>query len=241
MGARTAPGVGSAPDDASKDGVEGERERAPATAITNEDSNTLSVPGAEPSQNIEGPDDPAVVALVNRVVVSRDASAFGELYDRFVERVYRYLYFRAGSQPEAEDLTEQVFLKAWEAIGRYRWQGRPFLAWLYRLAHNAHIDHVRTRKPTTSLNNDERPLELASSAAAVELARALDAEVLARALAQLTADQQQVIVMKFIDGVDNEQIAQSMGKREGAIRALQMRALMSLRRVLEAQGERGPS
>jgi RNA polymerase sigma-70 factor (ECF subfamily) len=181
------------------------------------------------------------VALVNRVVVSRDPNAFGELYDRFVERVYRYLYFRTGSQQEAEDLTEQVFLKAWEAIGRYRWQGRPFLAWLYRLAHNAHIDHVRTRKPTTSLNNDERPLELASSAAAVELARALDAELLARALAQLTAEQQQVIVMKFIDGVDNEQIAQSMGKREGAIRALQMRALMSLRRVLEAQGERGPA
>ena len=201
----------------------------------------MSVPETEPSQPIEGPDDPAVVALVNRVVVSRDPSAFGELYDRFVERVYRYLYFRTGNQQEAEDLTEQVFLKAWEAIGRYRWQGRPFLAWLYRLAHNAHIDHVRTRKPTTSLNNDERPLELASSAAAVELARALDAEVLARALVQLTAEQQQVIVMKFIDGVDNEQIAQSMGKREGAIRALQMRALMSLRRVLESQGERGPS
>ena len=201
----------------------------------------MSVPETEPSQPIEGPDDPAVVALVNRVVVSRDPNAFGELYDRFVERVYRYLYFRTGSQQEAEDLTEQVFLKAWEAIGRYRWQGRPFLAWLYRLAHNAHIDHVRTRKPTTSLNNDERPLELASSAAAVELARALDAELLARALAQLTAEQQQVIVMKFIDGVDNEQIAQSMGKREGAIRALQMRALMSLRRVLEAQGERGPA
>ena len=176
--------------------------------------------------------------LVDRVVARRDAHAFGELYDRFVERVYRYMYYRTGSRPEAEDLTEQVFLKAWEAIGRYRWQGRPFLAWLYRLAHNAHIDHVRTRKPTTSLNNDERPLELASSAAAVELARALDAELLAHALAQLTPDQQQVIVMKFIDGVDNEQIAQSMGKREGAVRALQMRALMSLRRVLEAQGER---
>jgi RNA polymerase sigma-70 factor (ECF subfamily) len=219
--------------------VTAERELAPAPPITHEDSNTLSVPETEPSQPIEGPDDPAVVALVNRVVVSRDPNAFGELYDRFVERVYRYLYFRTGSQHEAEDLTEQVFLKAWEAIGRYRWQGRPFLAWLYRLAHNAHIDHVRTRKPTTSLNNDERPLELASSAAAVELARALDAEVLARALAQLTAEQQQVIAMKFLDGVDNEQIAQSMGKREGAIRALQMRALMSLRRALEAQGERG--
>jgi RNA polymerase sigma-70 factor (ECF subfamily) len=179
------------------------------------------------------------VALVNRVVVSRDPNAFGELYDRFIDRVYRYLYFRTASHPEAEDLTEQVFLKAWEAIGRYQWQGRPFLAWLYRLAHNTHIDHVRTHKPTTSLNNDERPIELASPAAAVELARTLDADLLAQALGQLTPDQQQVIVMKFIEGMDNEQIALTMDKREGAIRALQMRALMSLRRVLEQQGERG--
>jgi RNA polymerase sigma-70 factor (ECF subfamily) len=199
----------------------------------------LSLTGTEPSQSIEGPDDPRVVALVNRVVVSRDANAFGELYDRFVERVYRYLYFRTGSHPEAEDLTEQVFLKAWEAIGRYRWQGRPFVAWLYRLARNSHIDHVRTQRPTTSLNNDARPIDLASPAAAVELARTLDADLLANALSELTIDQQQVIVMKFIDGLDNEQIAQSMDKREGAIRALQMRALLSLRRVLESQGEHG--
>jgi RNA polymerase sigma-70 factor (ECF subfamily) len=207
--------------------------------ITGLDPITLSISGTEPSQPIESPDDPTVVALVDRVVVSRDPNAFGELYDRFVERVYRYLYFRIGSHPEAEDLTEQVFLKAWEAIGRYRWQGRPFLAWLYRLAHNTHIDHVRTQKPTTSLNNDERPIELASPAAAVELARTLDADLLAGALGQLTPDQQQVIVMKFIEGMDNDQIAHSMDKREGAIRALQMRALMSLRRVLEHQGETG--
>ncbi len=199
----------------------------------------MSVPGTEPSQLTESPDDPSVVALVNRVVGSRDSNAFGELYDRFIDRVYRYVYFRTGSHPEAEDLTEQVFLKAWEAIGRYRWQGRPFLAWLYRLAHNVHIDHVRSQRPTTSLNNDARPIEVASSAAAVELARALDADVLAQALVELTGEQQQVIVLKFLEGLDNEQIAQTMDKREGAIRALQMRALISLRRVLESQGERG--
>ncbi|MDQ3810157.1 MAG: sigma-70 family RNA polymerase sigma factor [Chloroflexota bacterium] len=177
--------------------------------------------------------------LVDRVVASHDPVAFGELYDRYVERVYRYLYFRTASHPEAEDLTEQVFLKAWEAIGRYRWQGRPFLAWLYRLAHNAHIDHVRSHKPTTSLNDSERPIELASPSASVDLARALDAELLASALAELTLEQRQVIVMKFIEGQDNEHIARTMNKREGAIRALQMRALMSLRRILEARGERG--
>jgi RNA polymerase sigma-70 factor (ECF subfamily) len=199
----------------------------------------LSVPDTERSPSLESPDDPRVVALVNRVVISRDPAAFGELYDLFVERVYKYLYFRTGSQPEAEDLTEQVFLKAWEAIDRYRWQGRPFLAWLYRMAHNIHIDHVRSQKPTTSLNNDERPLELASASADGELRRTLDADLLTRALRELTPDQQQVIVMKFLEGLDNEHIAQSMDKREGAIRALQMRALMSLRRVLEHQGEFG--
>ena len=199
----------------------------------------MSVPGTEPSQPLEGPDEPVIVALVDRVVESHDSLAFGELYDRFIERVYRYLYFRTGNHPEAEDLTEQVFLKAWEAIGRYRWQGRPFLAWLYRLAHNAYIDHVRSQRPTTSLTSDQRPIEVPSPAAAVELARALDADVLADALNQLTIEQQQVIVMKFIEGLDNEQIAQTMHKREGAIRALQMRALISLRRVLENQGERG--
>jgi len=199
----------------------------------------LSVPDTERSPSLESPDDPRVVALVNRVVISRDPAAFGELYDLFVERVYKYLYFRTGSQPEAEDLTEQVFLKAWEAIDRYRWQGRPFLAWLYRMAHNIHIDHVRSQKPTTSLNNDERPLELASASADGELRRTLDADLLSRALRELTPDQQQVIVMKFLEGLDNEHIAQSMDKREGAIRALQMRALMSLRRVLEHQGEFG--
>ena len=199
----------------------------------------MTVPGTEPSQPAESPDDSYVVELVDRVVAVRDARAFGELYDRFVERVYRYVYFRTGSHTEAEDLTEQVFLKAWEAIGRYRWQGRPFLAWLYRLAHNAHIDHVRSQRPTTSLTNDQRPLDLASPRASLELGRTLDAEVIAGALAELTIDQQQVIVMKFIEGLDNEQIAQLMDKREGAIRALQMRALMSMRRVLERQGESG--
>jgi RNA polymerase sigma-70 factor, ECF subfamily len=182
-------------------------------------------------------DEPAVVALVDRAVADRDPTAFGELYDLFVDRVYRYLYFRTGQQAEAEDLTEQVFLKAWEAIGRYRWQGRPFVAWLYRLAHNVHIDHVRKQRPTTSLTDDTRPIDLPSDAATTELARRLDADLIAHALAELTPEQQRVIVLKFIEGLGNEQIACVMDKREGAIRALQMRALLSLRRVLEKQGE----
>jgi len=102
----------------------------------------------EPSRSNVRPGEAIVVALVDRVVASRDARAFGELYDLFVERIYKYLYCRASSHPDAEDLTEQVFLKAWEAIGGYRWQGRPFEAWLYRLAHNVYVDHCVERVKT---------------------------------------------------------------------------------------------
>jgi RNA polymerase sigma-70 factor (ECF subfamily) len=104
---------------------------------------------------------------------------------------------------------------------------------------NAHLDQVRSQKCTTSLDREHRLLKLASPTATVDLARVLDADVLAPALVQLTPDQQQVIVLKFLGGLDNEQIAQCMGRRRlGAIRALQLRALMSLRRMLEALARR---
>lgn len=195
----------------------------------------LKTPSSQaPDQFI--PDEPEVVALVQRAT-TRDQEAFGALYDLYLTRIFRYLYFRAGSQPEAEDLAELVFLKAWEAIDRFRWQGRPFVAWLYRLAHNVLVDHLRQRRITVSLTDDEHPLDLPSEAAAGEMARQLDADVLARAISQLTAEQQEVIVLKFIEGLDNVQIALSMNKREGAIRALQLRALLSLRRILQPSSQ----
>ena len=197
---------------------------------------SLSGVDTPPAPDNSTPDDPEVVALVNRAV-ARDPEAFGALYDRFLDRVYRYLYFRLRSQADAEDLTEQVFLRAWEAIGRFRWQGRPFLAWLYRLAHNLLVDHHRAQRPSSSLDDDERPLQLASTAAEGELSQALNASVLSGVIRQLTPEQQQVIVLKFIDGLDNAEISAILDKREGAIRALQLRALLSLRRLLEEQGE----
>jgi RNA polymerase sigma-70 factor (ECF subfamily) len=180
-----------------------------------------------------------VVALVDRAVATRDAEAFGALYDHHVNRVYRYLYVRAGSQPEAEDLTEQVFLRAWEAIDRFRWQGRPFIAWLYRLAHNVLVDHVRARRRSVTLAEEGQAAEVASESAAAVLAQRIDADMLNRALEELTVDQQQVILLKFIDGLTSGEIAQMLGKQEGAVRAIQLRALLSLRRVLERHGERG--
>src|SRR5215211_9510256 len=82
-----------------------------------------------------------------------DQAAFAELYNAYVDRIYKYIYYKVGNPADAEDLCEQVFLKAWEAIGRYKWCGYPFSSWLYKLAHNLVVDHYRTRREVTPLND----------------------------------------------------------------------------------------
>jgi RNA polymerase sigma-70 factor (ECF subfamily) len=181
-------------------------------------------------------DDPQVVALVGRAV-RREQAAFAELYDRYLDRVYRYVFYRTGNRTDAEDLTEQTFLQAWTAIERFRWQGKPFLAWLYAVAHNLVIDWRRRSAPSQSLDDDERPIDVESTSAARALGQWIDAELLADAIKRLTPEQQQVIILKFIDGFDTACIARVMDKREGTVRALQLRALQRLRRHLERQGE----
>jgi RNA polymerase sigma-70 factor (ECF subfamily) len=117
--------------------------------------------------------------------------------------------------------------------------GKPFRAWLYTLAHNALVDHQRRTRPVMSLDNPEHPIDCPSDGAARELVQWMDTELLARAVRQLTPEQQQVIVLRFVEGQDTAEIAAIMGKREGTIRALQFRALQSLRRILGQQDE-GP-
>lgn len=169
--------------------------------------------------------------VVDRAV-RRDPEAFGVLYDAHVEALYRYLYYRLGHHADAEDLTAQVFLKAWQAIDRFRWQGKPFAAWLFRLAHNALIDYLRTRKPTTPL---EEQLGTPAALSPDWVTARIQADELARALQGLTEEQRQVVVLKFVQGMDNKEIAQIMQRKEGAIRALQMRALLAMRRLLTAE------
>jgi RNA polymerase sigma-70 factor, ECF subfamily len=184
-------------------------------------------------------DDPAVVMLVDRAGAARDHAAFAELYDRFLDRIYRYLYYRTASQADAEDLCEQVFMHAWAAIPRFKWRGKPFQAWLYTLAHNALADHFRRAGQTTSLDDPLHPIELASEPAGRELEKWMDAEMLAGAVSELTPDQQQVIVLRFVEGRDTVEVARLTGMREAAVRALQYRGLQSLRRALERGGESG--
>lgn len=164
-----------------------------------------------------------------------DAEAFGHLYETYLDRIYRYIYFRVTDEQTAEDLISQVFTKAWENLDRYQPSGRPFIAWLYTIAHNTVIDHYRTRKDTVAIENT---LSLASDSPGpdeqVELH--FEADNLRSALQTLTPEQQQVVVLKFIAGMTTDEIAAQLQKSAGAIRALQMRALQALAKQMEKDG-----
>ncbi len=163
---------------------------------------------------------------------SGDSEAFGKLYDAYLERIYRYVYFRVSDDQTAEDLTSQVFLKAWENIKGYHPGNTPFLAWLYTIARNQVIDHYRTRKESVPLDEVARqPAREQPVDEQVEMK--FELQSMRKALQFLTEDQQQVLVLKFIAGMSTEHIARMMNKREGAIRALQMRALQALAKIAE--------
>jgi RNA polymerase sigma-70 factor, ECF subfamily len=159
------------------------------------------------------------VALVERAT-HRDQVAFAALYDQFLGPVYRYVFYRVSNRVDAEDLSEQVFLQAWAAIDRFRWQGKPFLAWLYALAHNLVIDWRRRAKPAQSLDDGEYPLDPESPSAARDMTQWLDAELLAAAMGRLTPEQEQVITLKFIEGFDTRTVPLSCSMRCGQIAAL---------------------
>jgi len=162
-----------------------------------------------------------------------NSEAFGQLYDAYMERIYRFVYFRVEDQQTAEDITSQVFLKAWSNLDRFQFNRTPYLAWLYTIAHNAVIDHYRTRKVNTALDDVQLSQPDHSEAVENEIDLAVEMQSVKSALQTLTDDQQKVLTLKFIEGMSNNEIARHLGKREGAIRALQMRGLQALARQIE--------
>jgi RNA polymerase sigma-70 factor (ECF subfamily) len=178
---------------------------------------------------------PEEARLVQQAV-SGNRDAFAQLYDACIDRVYRYIYFRVSDQETAEDLTSQVFLKAWEKLDHYRPKG-PFMAWLYAIARNTVIDFYRTQKQTVPLD-DAAPIPAASPDPDDLMQLEFDIESVQQAMKQLTGEQQEVLILKFIAEFDTAQIARRMGKSQGAIRALQMRALQALSRIINVKEQR---
>lgn len=163
-----------------------------------------------------------------------DQKAISELYKRHVQNIYRYIYYRVGDVNVAEDLTAEVFLRALEGLAGFTYRGVPFSAWLYRIAHARVMDHFRQQARRELLPLDERLVATGKGPQAAVEAR-LDCEELQSAIAQLTTDQQQVIILKFVEGLSNAEAARILGKTEGAVKALQHRALNSLQRTMRRE------
>jgi RNA polymerase sigma-70 factor, ECF subfamily len=163
-----------------------------------------------------------------------DRAAFGELYDTHVDAVYRYVLYRVREPSDAEDLTSEVFTRAFANIHRYRWQGKSFLAWLYTIARNAVTDRRRRERPTVDLD-DAYGVAEEGPTAHDRAVRGEQVDALRGAVKHLTTEQQEVLVLRFVENMSSRQVAKVLGKNEGAIRALQFRALGRLRKLLMSE------
>jgi len=193
---------------------------------------TVTAAGAQAvARALEGPTPiPDVIDRARR----GDTAAFGEIYDAHVENVYRYLVYRVHEPSDAEDLTSEVFTRAFANIHRYRWQGKSLLAWLYTIARNAVTDRRRRDRPTVELD-DAYGLAADGPTAHERAVLGEEVDALRGAVKHLTGEQQEVLVLRFVEDLSSREVADILGKNEGAIRALQFRALGRLRTILRDQ------
>ncbi len=165
--------------------------------------------------------------------VRGDSDAFGVLYSLYLDDIYRYVYYRTGNVTVAEDLTEDVFFKAWRAIGSYEQHGVRFSSWLYRIARNVAIDYLRAKRPHVALTDEPVTLVDEEELSPLQLPlRREEVKELQRAMSRLTEEQQHVLILRFVEGLGHAEVAEILGKTEEACRVLQHRGLAALSRLL---------
>ena len=165
-----------------------------------------------------------------------DKEAFTQLYESHFDKIYRYVVLRIGNKTEAEDVTQQVFLKALQSIPSFKWKGIPFSAWLFRIAHNLVVDYLRKVKKVVITPLDESSVKSDSNPQLLVEQR-LDIEQLISATKRLTRTQREVISLRFAGELSVAESAKVMGKSEGAVKALQHSAIVALRKaLLRAEG-----
>lgn len=166
----------------------------------------------------------------------QDARAFGELYEMYVGRIYNYIYHRTGNMEDAEDLTSRTFHQALAHIRRYKDQGLPLSAWLYRIAHNLVANWHRDRARRKNVPLDELILASRRRSNPDHVSEAEEeVETLRQLISRLNEDRQELLALKFLDGLSNAEIAHIMGRSEGAIKSLYHRTLVELRQELGAR------
>lgn len=162
-----------------------------------------------------------------------EAEAFAVLYDRYLNPIYRFIFFKITLRQEAEDICQQVFLNAWKHINDFV-PRQPFSSWLYRIARNAVIDHWRTKKIVLTLENPKLQESLkVDFNPAFLLDKESQIKKIWEALKQLNQNQQDVIIMRFVENLSHQEIAKTINKTEGATKVIQHRAVRALKKILE--------
>ncbi|MDE2311939.1 MAG: sigma-70 family RNA polymerase sigma factor [Patescibacteria group bacterium] len=161
-----------------------------------------------------------------------DSAAFGEIYNRFFQKIYRFIYFRVSHKELAEDLAEEVFLKAFAKIHSIR-QELALEGWLYQIARNLVIDYYRQKRTEVDLSAVENTLEYEFNVIDA-LSLDQDQKLLLKLINQLPEEQQIVIKLKFFENLNNETIAEMLHKSQGAIRVIQHRAITKLQTLLQS-------
>jgi RNA polymerase sigma-70 factor (ECF subfamily) len=173
-----------------------------------------------------------LIALVE-LARGGDSEAFGQLYDHYHASVYRFLYYRVGSVPLAEDLTAETFFRALRSMSSFRWQGKDFGAWLMTIARNLAMDHFkagRTRLEQTT--EDMGTLDTTTEGPENAVLALLTNEALLEALSQLPTEQRECLVMRFLQGLSIAETADVLGRSAGAVKQLQLRGVRNLAKIL---------
>ena len=165
-----------------------------------------------------------------------DKDAFGRLYERYVDRIYNYVYYRTGNAEDAEDLTARIFFRAMQHIGNYHDRGLPFSAWLYRIAHNLVANWHRDRSRRKIISLDDITQWQAPEKGPEFVTQLMeDKDALLSAIRRLPAERQELLILKFVEQLSNAEIGDIMGRSEGAIKSLYHRTLLALRDDLQRE------
>jgi RNA polymerase sigma-70 factor (ECF subfamily) len=197
---------------------------------------TTAFPGVRVADHVPVAARAAADATLDELAMAAqagDVAAMGRLYDQLVDPIHRYVALRVRRREDAEDITQLVFERIVTALPRYRHQGKPFRAWVFRIAHNAIVDHHRRHRQTEPLGGIAEPIDTLM-VEALSL-RGEELRELGTAIGRLTPDQQEAIALRYGAGLSADEAARVMGRQAGTIRGLTFRAIASLRRILTAE------
>ncbi len=204
----------------------------PLFATTASDSGVPRALRGSPPPPEDDPEGTWIGALVD-LARDGDAEAFGQLYDHYNPAVYRFVYFKVGTSALAEDLTSETFFRALRSVAGFQWQGKDFGAWLMTIARNLVIDHYKSGRTRLETSTDDfSGHEGATESPEAEVLSGLTAEIVRSALTLLPAEQQECLVLRFLNGSSIAETALALGRSEGAVKQLQLRAIRNLAKKL---------